>query len=132
MGTRASRADLEQTAHVHLRERAAAGADRADVDPRRLDRHSLDRPLEHQLCAAARDEAGVEARSADVGGDDVAELEAACELAGAFRACDRADMIVSKGRSSASANVIAPPPERVTIAVPSKPAPRSRVSSARR
>ena len=72
---RAAGPDPQQAADVDVGDRAAAGADRAHVDPRRLHGQADDLALVHQLRPAVGDQARVEARAADVGGDHVAEAE---------------------------------------------------------
>ena len=63
-----------------MRDRPSSRSDRANVDPRRLDRQADDAALvEHRYLAVA-DQAGVEARAADVGCDRARQPELAREL----------------------------------------------------
>ena len=71
-------------------DRAAARADRADVDPRRLDRQPDDVPLVEHGHLAVRDQARVEARPAHVGRDRAREPELARQLGGRDRSGNRA------------------------------------------
>src|SRR5207302_10227006 len=81
----AARADSKQAADVDICDRAAAGADRADVDPRGLHGQPDDRALVEELRAALDDQAGVEARAADVRRDRIADPELAREPGCALR-----------------------------------------------
>ena len=65
----ALRTDVQQAACADVRDRPSARADRADVDPRRLDRKADDAALVEHRHLAVADQAGVEARAADVGCD---------------------------------------------------------------
>src|SRR5207253_8832607 len=85
----AARADSKQGADVDICDRAAAGTDRADVDPRGLHGQPDDRALVQELRAALDDQAGVEARAADVRRDRIADPELARERGCALRSGDR-------------------------------------------
>ena len=69
----AARADPQRAALVDPRDRAAAGADRVDVDDRDADRDAVERRLARHLRAAVEHQADVGAGAAHVDRDDVGE-----------------------------------------------------------
>ena len=66
-----------------------------------------------QRGSPVNDQSGVEARPAHVGGDDAGSRSALASWAAASAPATGPEEIASKGRSSASRIVIAPPPERM-------------------
>ena len=70
-------------------DRAAAGPDRAHVDPRGLQRHADDLALVLHARPAVDQQAGVEARAADVRGDRKVEIELRAQAARPDGAGDR-------------------------------------------
>ena len=71
LGARALRADVQQAALVEPRDRAAARADRVDVDHRQREPPAVDDAVDHHERFAAAHERRVEARAAHVHGDAV-------------------------------------------------------------
>ena len=70
----ALRADLQQAAAVDRGDRAAAGADRRDLDHRRADDEAeVDGGLRRERSLAAGDHRNIERRAAEVAGDEVVE-----------------------------------------------------------
>ena len=85
---RAAWADAQEAAGVDERDRAAAGSDRADVDPRRLQRQADHGALVEHRHLPVGDQAGVEAGTAHVGDDRHLEIERGCQGRRGRGACD--------------------------------------------
>ena len=111
-----------QAAGLGVGERAAAGADRVDVDDRHQQREALERRLGGDVGLAVDDEADVEAGAAHVDADQVRTVEHARQRDAAHRAADRAPRAGSAAsRSRADSAVTMPPLDCITCSGTASP-----------
>ena len=105
VGARRARADAQRAARIGPRDRAAAGADRVDVDHRQLDRHAGHDRLRRRARLAAHHRRDVGARAAHVEGQHVL-------VAAGARDVRRADHAAGRARRARSRPPGARPPRR--------------------
>ena len=78
---------MQEATSVDHSDRTATGADRTDVDPSRLNRHTDDCTFIGDLRPAIDDQCRIEARAADIGDDEIAKIAAAGQFARTLGAC---------------------------------------------